>query len=201
MGYALDGWFLAFCKTKWPMTKLGLWPDHIQGMHLTTWAKWPNGFCARGNRNIRGSWRRENGMTSVWGRVSRRERDRQKTVLSTTLSTVNLNFKLLFWLVYKMSYTSSSQCPATFPQAMLCYRAPNFKNHLPYVWTKYQGHWDWVSRSQPILWLLPLEKTSEYHIPLARRLVPNLYWDIQLPPHLAEQSPHTWPPDHQEVPN
>lgn len=72
-------------------------------------------------------------MTSVWGRVSRRERERQKTVLSTTLSTVNLNFKLLFWLVYKMSYTSSSQCPVTFPQAMLCCRTPNFKNHLPYV--------------------------------------------------------------------
>lgn len=114
--------------------------------------------------------------------------EREKTVLSTTLSLVNLNFKLLFWLVYKMIYTCSSQCPATFPQAMLCYRTPNFNNHLPYVWTKYQGHWEkptypLTSMARKDLWI---------HTPLAHRLIPNWYWDNQSnwPLGLVEQSPH-----------
>lgn len=44
----LDCSFLAFCKASWPRGKLGLWRDHVQSTRLTTWAQWPDGFCARG---------------------------------------------------------------------------------------------------------------------------------------------------------
>ena len=54
-------------------------------------------------------------MTSVWGGLpGKRER---RGVFSTTMSIVNLKFKLLFWLIYKMSFVCASGPSATFPKA------------------------------------------------------------------------------------